>query len=98
MKEQDIIDLGFEKQTETPENGGFHYYTLGELITNCNDEADRDGWVVTLYGEKYDYHFNEVEKAEALVGLLDEHKVESGFNINDLKLQFWVGCKINKQQ
>ena len=48
MKEQDLIDLGFDKIVET-EGGGedFHYYTLDIgndyvplcLIPNANDEA-----------------------------------------------------------
>jgi hypothetical protein len=86
MTEQDLIDLGFEKQTETPENGGFHYYTLGELLTNDNEAAGVDEWIVTLYGEKYDYHFKEIGAVQALIGLLEEHKVESGFDINNFKV------------
>lgn len=82
MTEQDLIDLGFEKQTETPENGGYHYYTLGELLSNDNEEAGENGWVVSLYGEVYDYHFKEVAAVISLATLLEEHKVESGFDIN----------------
>lgn len=84
MTEQDLIDLGFEKQTETPENGEYHYYTLGELITNCNDEAGEDGWYVTLYGELFDYRFSDVDELTILVNLLEKNKQESGFDINSL--------------
>ena len=80
MTEQDLIDLGFEKQTETEENGGYHYYTLGELLTNANDEAEKGGWNVTLYGEIYDYVFTDITELKTLVGLLEKRKVASGFN------------------
>jgi hypothetical protein len=80
MTEQDLIDLGFEKQTETPENGGFHYYILGELMTNANDEAEKEGWTVTLYGEIHDYVFTDLTELKTLVELLEKRKVESGFN------------------
>tara|TARA_R110000803_G_scaffold163375_1_gene227024 strand:+ start:1860 stop:2099 length:240 start_codon:yes stop_codon:yes gene_type:complete len=54
MKEQEIIDLGFEVQHETAESSGsdtdWYYYTLdiGDicLITNSNDEA---GWEVSIF-------------------------------------------------
>ena len=57
MKEQKIIDLGFEMQNETVENSGadtdWHYYTIdiGDicLITNGSDEAVKDGWEVSIF-------------------------------------------------
>jgi hypothetical protein len=57
MKEQKIIDLGFEMQHETAENSGadkdWYYYTMdiGDicLITNSNDEAVKDGWEVSIF-------------------------------------------------
>ena len=57
MKEQEIIDLGFEMQNETVENSGadtdWHYYTIdiGDicLITNDSDEAVKDGWEVSIF-------------------------------------------------
>ena len=84
MTEKDLIDLGFEKFTETEENGGYHYYTLGELLTNANDEAGIEDWTVTLYGEKYDYHFKEIDELSILVNLMEKNKSESGFDINSL--------------
>ena len=49
MKEQDLIDLGFEREDE----GSFYYYTLDlvrglELISNDSDNA-KDKWYVELY-------------------------------------------------
>ena len=57
MKEQEIIDLGFEMQNETVENSGadtdWHYYTMdiGDicLITNASDEAAEHGWEVSIF-------------------------------------------------
>ena len=57
MKEQEIIDLKFEVQHETPESSGsdtdWHYYTLGIgdicLITNANDEAVKDEWEASIF-------------------------------------------------
>ena len=84
MTEQDLIDLGFERFTETPENGGFHYYTFGELLSNDNEIASETDWIVTLYGELYDYHFKEIDELSILVNLLEKNKSESGFDINSL--------------
>jgi len=57
MKEQKIIDLGFEMQHETAENSGadkdWYYYTMdiGDicLITNASDEAVKSGWEVSIF-------------------------------------------------
>ena len=57
MKEQKIIDLGFEMQHETAESSGadkdWHYYTMdiGDicLITNDCEEAAEDGWEVSIF-------------------------------------------------
>lgn len=60
MKEQDIINLGFEK--EYGENQAFYYYTLNigkdrsplSLISNANDEAiDEDWWYVEILNYEY---------------------------------------------
>jgi len=57
MKEQNLINLGFKKNTETPESSGstttWHYYTLqiGDitLISNASDEISKDGWEVHIF-------------------------------------------------
>ena len=57
MKEQKIIDLGFEMQHETAENSGadkdWYYYTMdiGDicLITNASDEVVESGWEVSIF-------------------------------------------------
>lgn len=87
MTEQDLIDLGFEREEAYSNDEKFHYYKLGELLTNDNVEAEKNGfWTVTLYGEVYDYEFKDVAKVAVLVTLLEEHKKESGFDINNFNL------------
>ena len=56
MKEQDIVNLGFEIQYETAYNSGadsdWYYYTLNigdiYLISNASDEA-QEGWNVSIF-------------------------------------------------
>ena len=57
MKEQDLIDLGFERTDVSEiESGGdpFHYYTLDfsrgfSLISPSNDKLVTDKWVVEIF-------------------------------------------------
>jgi len=57
MKEQTLIDLEFEKQTETAESSGYatdwYYYTLDIggicFITNSSDESSGDNWTVHIF-------------------------------------------------
>ena len=61
MKEQDLIDLGFERVNVSPEEAGdengFHYYTYDfsdsrglSLISNSNDEAEKEKqWSVEIF-------------------------------------------------
>lgn len=73
MTEQDLIDLGFEKITETPEFD-FHYYKHGELLSNDSITAEATQWEVMLYGEVYDYVFTDITELRALITLLDRNK------------------------
>ena len=63
MKEEDLIELGFERsEDQTPEMTGsdptYHYYTLdfGKdvygrfcLISNSSDKAKVEGWFVEIF-------------------------------------------------
>jgi hypothetical protein len=61
MKEQDLIDLGFERVNVSPEEAGdengFHYYTYDfsdsrglSLISSNNDEAEKEKqWSVEIF-------------------------------------------------
>ncbi len=59
MKEQDLIDLGFEKQQGefVGSDDTYHYYTLDIgndftpfcLISNASDELDNGQWFVEIF-------------------------------------------------
>ena len=57
MKEQDIIDLGFERTNVSAEESGdnpFYYYTYNItdelcLISSDNEEAKKNGWRVEMF-------------------------------------------------
>ena len=77
IKEKDLIELGFERQDETPESSGapdnWHYYTLDIedfcLITNANDEVKDDSWKVYIFD--YDgFEFTELEKLKSFIDIL----------------------------
>ena len=61
MTEQDLRDLGFKQNTVLPEESGydtiFWYYTYDfyenaslSLISNDNEESEKDGWYVGIFG------------------------------------------------
>lgn len=58
MKEQDLIDLGFERVDVSEQESGdkpFHYYTYDigngtiSLITQSNDEVENENWHVEVF-------------------------------------------------
>ena len=55
MKEQDLVDLKFEKQQETAESSGcdkdWHYYTLkiGGICFISNENNDADEWCIEIF-------------------------------------------------
>lgn len=60
MKEQDLIDLGFERTDVNEQESGdkaFHYYTYDigngtiSLITQSNDEVENDNWHVEVFDD-----------------------------------------------
>lgn len=77
IKEKDLIELGFERQDNTPESSGslndWHYYTLDIedfcLITNANDEVEDNNWKVYIFD--YDgFEFTELEKLKSFIDVL----------------------------
>ena len=87
MKEQDLIDLGFERVNVSPEEAGdengFHYYTYDfsdsrglSLISNSNDEAEKAGqWVVEIFD--YDnITFTDVEKVLEFINIIQQNTNE----------------------
>ena len=80
MKEQDLIDLGFERNDVSAEESGdvrFYYYTYNItdelcLISSDNGEAEKNGWSV----EMFDYdniEFTSKEDIEKLISLIEKN-------------------------
>lgn len=81
MKEQDLIDLGFERtDVNEVESGGdaFHYYTLDfskgfSLISNSNDEktlvAGHYRWYVEVF-EAPEINFVEKKDVKQLIDII----------------------------
>ena len=84
MKEQDIIDLGFERHDVTAEQSGsendWHYYTYDftkglSLISSDNDLAKRKGhWHIEIFETDEQIIFTDVSKVRKLMDLIIEAK------------------------
>lgn len=84
MKEQDIIDLGFERVDITKEQSGYeddwHYYTYDftrglSLISSDNDEAEKFGeWFVEFFESEQQIRFTDVSKLQDLMEIIIEAK------------------------
>lgn len=77
ITEQDLIDLGFERQHEAGDPSvsvnAWHYYTLDIadvcLITNDNEDAETDGWLVYFFDD-VGIRFGDLQELTILVRLL----------------------------
>ena len=77
MKEQDIVDLGFERTDVSEiESGGeaFYYYTLDfsrgfGLITSANTDVEKDDWYVELF-ETPEINFVDKKDVKQLIDLI----------------------------
>ncbi len=71
IKEKDLIELGFERQDETPDN--WYYYTLDIedfcLITSANDEVEDNNWKVFIFDYE-GFEFAELEKLKSFIDVL----------------------------
>ena len=89
ITEQDIIDLGFTKIDQTAEATGFekdwHYYTLdvGDLclISNDNEEAEKQGWLVYVF-DNVGIVFRNTEDLTKLIHLLKSNESTSNNSNN----------------
>ncbi len=81
MKEQDLIELGFERNDISAEESGdvsFYYYTYDItdqlcLISSDEEEAKKAGWFVEIF----DYEgirFNNMGEVQALITLIETNK------------------------
>jgi hypothetical protein len=80
MKEQDIIDLGFDKEFDYCYGGGgeYHYYVYDfgrslSLISNTNDETINSEWYVDIF-EEDNIRFTNKKDLERLINLLNKNK------------------------
>ena len=70
MTEQDLIDLGFEREDEN----SFHYYTLDlvrgiELISNNSDDLVDEKWYVEFF-DADGIKFIDKENLEAFINIV----------------------------
>lgn len=82
MKEQDLIDLGFERIDVSAEESGdeaFYYFTYDftkhfSMISNDNDEAEKEGWCVEIF-DYSDIRFFQKEDVKVLIDVINKNKV-----------------------
>ena len=82
MKEQDLVDLGFERTDVSEiESGGdpFHYYTLDfttgfSLITQASDEVVNNEWVVEVF-ETSTIRFTDKKSIKELIKIINKAKI-----------------------
>jgi hypothetical protein len=84
MTEQELISLGFKKNTEEDLDGSFYYYTLDIVeglycITDASDEAsdevENDEWTVELSFDCIPrIKFRDVKSLTELINLLNQNK------------------------
>ena len=77
MKEQDLIDLGFQKQNDDD----FYYYTYDftkglSLITNANDEVVDNKWVVEIFNTEDEIRFTDKQDVNDLIELINSNKTK----------------------
>ena len=78
MKEQDIIDLGFNKEFGQDNIGEFYYYVYDfgrglSLISNANDEPVDNKWFVDVF-EEDNIRFTTKEDLEIFINIVNKNK------------------------
>lgn len=78
MKEQDIIDLGFQKEIGQDGIVEFYYYVYDfgrglSLISNANDEAINGKWYVDVF-EEDNIRFTTKEDLEIFINIVKKNK------------------------
>ena len=76
MKEQDLINLGFNREF----SDGFYYYvydfTRGfSLITNSSDELINGKWVVEVFETSDKIQFTNIDNVKQLINLINKAKI-----------------------
>ena len=78
MKEQDLVDLGFERTDVSEiESGGdpFHYYTLDfttgfSLITQASNEVVENEWFVEIFNTEDIIRFEDKNELEQFINIV----------------------------
>jgi len=82
MKEQDLIDLGFEKFEENDDvEHPFYYYSYdinGEssnasLISVPSDEVEDDYWFLTAWDINDKFHLDTVEQTKKFISSIEDN-------------------------
>ena len=82
MKEQDLIDLGFNRYDVSAEESGykpFYYYTYNItdelcLISSDNREAKKNGWYVELF-DYANIEIRNLEDLKTLISVIERNKL-----------------------
>ena len=82
MKEQDLIDLGFNRYDVPAEESGdkpYFYFTYNItdelcLISTDNGEAERNGWYVELFDYE-NIEFRNTEDLKTLIDVIEKNKL-----------------------
>lgn len=78
IKEQDLIDLGFERNDEPADNSypnDWHYYTYDfkgnfSLISCDNEEGESNGWYVEIFDYEW-LKFKTIKEVKQLINLVN---------------------------
>jgi len=81
MTEEQIRELGFEKQTEENVEDPFYYYTLDivnglAFISQANNELENGEWIVEIFNTEPAIKFKDVKSLTELINLLNQNKDE----------------------
>ena len=80
IKEQDLIELGFERNDETAESSGYpndwYYYTYDfkggfSLISCDNEEAKSSGWYVEIFDYEW-VKFKTIKEVKQIINLVNK--------------------------
>ena len=76
MKGKDLTNLGFKEQNEPFDGGIIKYYTLGDMMSCTEDEAEINNgkYTVDLIGSEYNYSFSDLRDLAELVQIFNRSK------------------------
>ena len=88
MTEEQIRELGFEKQTEEVVEDPFYYYTLDivnglAFITQADSEVENGEWIVEIFETTPAIKFKDVNSLTELINLLNQNKDDGITNKED---------------